>query len=146
MARLVRSVAEFLSTLRKTPPEGGPDWSRCWFRGQPLRQVEPQAGFIVLELDHEKVGFDHNPLVPRVLRSDRFNERFLAHTFRLRAGSRYSSCPPLDEYPRWLFLMQHYGLPTRLLDWTASPLVALFFAVEDGLSDPFAAHPSLKPC
>src|SRR6266571_1472215 len=59
-------------------------------------------------------------LVPSVLRRNKgpADEMALFARFHQRAPSRHARCPEAADVQSWLFLMQHYRLPTRLLDWT----------------------------
>jgi hypothetical protein len=65
--------------------------------------------------------------------------------FKRKAHQFLQMPPEADDDFQWLALMQHHGAPTRLIDFTWSPYVAAFFALERTLADGvvWAMNPAL---
>lgn len=101
----IGQLLEFIKNIKETNKH------HLWFRG---------------------VADESWPLLPSIQRSkDRIIcEKYIINDFYIKARQVLENSPPKKNYAAWISLMQHFGLPTRMLDWSSSPLIASFFAVE----------------
>ena len=79
---------------------------------------------------------DQSPLCPKIAEYDEYGENYLLQSFRRKAEGLANVPPRQGHTDLWLFLAQHYGVPTRLLDWTEGLLHALYFAINRANSKP----------
>jgi len=131
-----KSLEEFINIINRVSNSE----SMVWYRGQPnadyqlkpnklrqKRQIKPNG-------EDEKIIQKYTKEVEFITPSF---EKALSE-FKRKAYGHFNKLPENDF--QWMFIMQHYGAPTKLLDWTTNALVSLYFAIPEIDSDGSFRH------
>jgi hypothetical protein len=112
---------QHFTSLADELSSGGPE-GPIIFRGQP--DVKWNLTPSITRLLKSK-GLDHEQGL--------FLEKKALESFKRQAHLAAEFCKDLNPTDPllWWEYMQHYNAPTRLLDWSKSPYVALYYSVED---------------
>lgn len=109
---LINSFSDFISWTQDCHTRS----KLTLFRGQPVK------GNLLPSIARQNPKYDSTQL-----------ERTMLDQFRLMGAAMLTNVE--KNQLELLVVAQHFGLKTRLLDWTMNPLVALYFACTEGFSD-----------
>lgn len=104
---MIKTTTQLIHKIQEDLNSWGND-TKPWFRGE---------------------SGNHPPLCPKIAKYNANEENYFLQSFRRQAGGLANSPPRQGHTDLWLFKAQHYGVPTRLLDWTEGALHALYFSI-----------------
>lgn len=128
-AHVVTTVAQYVSAVERFSRRAG---RPLWFRGHTFASYRllPSGLRNSIPVRDSRA----NPIRPsQIFRSDGYQVTGPSLENMFRAFKKQALARGIGKDLRndfeWLFVMQHYGAPTRLLDWTTNALVGLYFAL-----------------
>ena len=111
---MIKSVQEYIDRIESDHNSG-----RCIYRGHSKESYKliPSIGRLIKDASRDEGIIYHNEKAALAI----FESEYIQYEKPLPTGSTWEL----------ITLAQHHGLPTRFMDWSLSPLTALFFAVEN---------------
>lgn len=126
MENIIHTVSELLSILKTYQLQFGHSYrgSDFIFRGMSNKEWSLLPGIFREYSEPQKSSVVMNASIEGRIYAKNEHE-IIAH-FKKEAGGFLPNIPQTDDFV-WMQYAQHFGVPTRLLDFTANPLIALYF-------------------